>query len=153
MDRMNRAMESIQRDMMAAAFAEAGEFQVARDIAGDREVLLVYTGHEADSKALKYAANFATRIGARLHILCSGEWKKGLPSIEAELKDKTVTYALSETKGCLREAVVEAVNGNGKVHSVVVNLYRTLESGCEGHGETLAHIWNSIQCPIIVVGA
>ncbi len=152
MNRMNRMMEAIQRDMMAATFAEAGEFQVARDIAGDREVLLVYTGHEADGKALKYAANFTARIGAKLHILCSGQWKKGLPAIEAELEHKAVPYHVSETQGCLREAVVEAANGNGKVHSVVVNLYRTLEAGCDGHGGTFANIWNSIKCPLIVVG-
>ena len=63
--------KKIEDMLSAAAFAETGEFETARELArGSRKVLLILTGSVADTKSFTYAMSVAERIGAGLEIMC-----------------------------------------------------------------------------------
>jgi len=66
--------EKFQRAMSAAAFAEVGEFETARQIAGKnknahKKVLVVLEGDELNKRILKYALELCKRLGGQLEIL------------------------------------------------------------------------------------
>lgn len=66
--------EKFQNAMSAAAFAEAGEFDTARQIASKRKnahkkVLVVLEGDYLSIKILSYASDLCKRLGGQLEIL------------------------------------------------------------------------------------
>src|SRR5665648_1239735 len=66
--------KKLEELVSAASFAEAGEFDTARDMLdGGRKVLLVLTGRETDVKSLKYAFSIAARTQAGLEVLVAAD--------------------------------------------------------------------------------
>jgi hypothetical protein len=66
--------EKFQNAMSAAAFAEAGEFETARQIAGKnknahKKVLVVLEGDDLSMRILNYASDLCKRLGGQLEIL------------------------------------------------------------------------------------
>jgi hypothetical protein len=66
--------EKIQSTMCAAAFAEAGEFDTARQLAAKgknahKKVLVVLEGQDLSLKILNYASDLCKRLGGQLEIL------------------------------------------------------------------------------------
>jgi hypothetical protein len=66
--------EKFQKAMSAAAFAEVGEFDTAREIAGKnknahKKVLIVLEGDELGMRILNYASDLCKRLGGQLEIL------------------------------------------------------------------------------------
>lgn len=66
--------EKFQKAMSAAAFAEVGEFETARQIAGKnknahKKVLVVLEGDDLNKRILKYALDLCKRLGGQLEIL------------------------------------------------------------------------------------
>jgi hypothetical protein len=154
MNRLKKAMETIEREMTAAAFAEAGEAASARELLGERKrVLVVLTGQGADRRSLKYAIGFCTRMGAALEILCSTRSRKGLEEFIGELRDQDITYSIHETDQCLKQAVIEVTRKTREIHHVVINSYDGLEKGCERDPEVPPDMWRFLSCPLVVVGA
>jgi hypothetical protein len=66
--------EKFQKAMSAAAFAEVGEFETAREIAGKnknahKKVLVVLEDDDLSMRILNYALNLCKRLGGQLEIL------------------------------------------------------------------------------------
>ena len=66
--------EKFQKAMAAAAFAEAGEFETARQLAGKnknahKKVLVVLEGDDLSMRILNYALDLCKRLGGQLEIL------------------------------------------------------------------------------------
>ena len=66
--------EKFQQAMSAAAFAEVGEFETARQIAGKnknshKKVLVVLEGDDLNNRILNYALDLCRRLGGQLEIL------------------------------------------------------------------------------------
>ena len=66
--------EKFQKAMSAAAFAEAGEFETARQIAGKsknahKKVLVVLEGDDLSMRILQYAQDLSKRLEGQLEIL------------------------------------------------------------------------------------
>ena len=66
--------EKFQRTMSAVAFAEAGEFDTARQIAGKnknahKKVLVVLEDENLNLRLLNYAQDLCKRLGGRLEVL------------------------------------------------------------------------------------
>ena len=66
--------EKFQKAMAAAAFAEAGEFETARQVAGKnknahKKVLVVLEGDDLSMRILNYALDLCKRLGGQLEIL------------------------------------------------------------------------------------
>ena len=75
--------EKFQKAMSAAAFAEVGEFETAREIAGKnknahKKVLVVLEGDDLNKRLLRYAADLCKRLGGQLEIL----HKQGLKQVD-----------------------------------------------------------------------
>lgn len=74
MARFKNVKEKFQKNMSAAAFAEAGEFDTARQIAGKnknahKKVLVVLEGDDLNMRILHYASDLCNRLGGQLEIL------------------------------------------------------------------------------------
>jgi hypothetical protein len=72
--RLKNVKEKFQNVMSAAAFAEAGEFDTARQIAGKnknahKKVLVVLEGDDLSLRILNYASDLCKRLGGQLEIL------------------------------------------------------------------------------------
>jgi hypothetical protein len=66
--------EKFQKAMAAAAFAEVGEFETARQLAGKnknahKKVLVVLEGDDLSMRILNYALDLCKRLGGQLEIL------------------------------------------------------------------------------------
>jgi hypothetical protein len=71
---LKKGKEKFQKAMSAAAFAEVGEFDTAREIAGKnknahKKVLVVLEGDDLGIRILNYALNLCKRLGGQLEIL------------------------------------------------------------------------------------
>lgn len=89
--------EKFEQAMSAAAFAEAGEFETARQLAGrnknaHKKVLVVLEGDELNQRILKYALDLCKRLGGRLEIL----HKQGLNKVKIT---ETAVWAELSGKG------------------------------------------------------
>ena len=78
-----KGKETFQNAMSAAAFAEAGEFETARQIAGKnknahKKVLVVLEGDDLNIRILNYASDLCKRLGGQLEIL----HKQGLQQMD-----------------------------------------------------------------------
>jgi putative hemolysin len=71
---LKNGKEKFQQTMSAAAFAEAGEFETARQIAGKKKnshkkVLVVLENEDLNMRILNYAQDLCARLGGQLEIL------------------------------------------------------------------------------------
>ena len=69
-----KGKEKFHQAMSAAAFAEAGEFETARQLAGrnknsHKKVLVVLEDEDLNIRILNYAENLCQRLGGQLEIL------------------------------------------------------------------------------------
>ena len=153
MNKLRKMIEKIEKEMTAVSFAEAGEFETAREMLKPEEtVLLVLSGHEREEKSMKYALSFCKRMGAALEILYGTASQKRAGHFFEELKQNGIKYEVRETKGCLKQAVVDITNQNREIHYVVINSQKNFESGCERASSMLLEMRRLINCPLIVVG-
>jgi hypothetical protein len=147
-------MKKFENYMAAAAFAEEGDFEAARAIAGARQtVLLVLPGRSSDIKCFAYALNFCKRMKAGLDILCLEKCRDMVGRLSDELNREGIDYRVNVVDGCLKQAVVDVTRDNPGIDYVVVNSYRGLEAGCGGDTATLPDVRDVVRCPLVVVGA
>jgi len=109
--------EKFQQAMSAAAFAEAGEFETAREIAGKnknahKKVLIVLEGDDLNKRILNYALDLCKRLGGQLEIL----HKQGLKKCditktaawdEFNRKGEQIVCSSLEPNECLDEKLIE----------------------------------------------
>ena len=152
-------MKRLENMFSAAAFAEMGEYETARQlIKTDQRVLLVLTGVAGDAKSLKYAENFCERMQAKLEVICSVGMKESVEVSLNSIRERGIGYIVTETDGCLKQAIVDTTTANQDIGYVVVNSYSDLLTGCGGHHEAnpsfkAADVNNIVRCPLVVVGA
>jgi hypothetical protein len=152
--KLSSLIKKFENIMAATAFAEAGEFEMAREMAGMKQkVLLVLTGRSSDIKCITYALNFCKRMKAGLEILCMESGRDIVERLDADLRQAGIDYRVNVVDGCLKKAVVEITNENPGFDYVVVNSYRGLDAGCGAEAEILPDVRDVIKCPLVVVGA
>jgi len=152
--KLSSLIKKFENIMAATAFAEAGEFEMAREMAGTKQkVLLVLTGRASDTKCFTYALNFCKRMKAGLEILCMESGRDLVELLDAELKQAGIDYRVNVVDGCLKKAVLDVTRANPGFDYVVVNSYRGLDTGCGAEAEILPDVLDVIKCPLVVVGA
>jgi hypothetical protein len=152
--KLSSLIKKFENIMAATAFAEAGEFEMAREMAGTKQkVLLVLTGRTSDVKCFTYALNFCKRMKAGLEILCMESGRDIVERLDADLRQAGIDYRVNVVDGCLKKAVVEITSENQGFDYVVVNSYRGLDTGCGAEAEILPDVRDVIKCPLVVVGA
>jgi hypothetical protein len=148
--RLNKAFEDT---MAASAFAEAGEFETARQIVkGNRRLLLGLRKDRISNKTLLYALNACKRIGNGLDILYispDGVETEELREFMERLSAEGIDFALIKRSSCLKKEIVEYVKEKKNVDFVVIESSEDLEADCrEG---TLREVWHGLGCPLVVV--
>jgi len=151
---MREIMNQLGDILSASAFAEAGEYETARQlIKSDHRVLLMLTGTMGDAKSLKYAENFCERMKAKLEVVCPAGMRECVEVSLSSIRGKGIEYTLDETDGCLKQAVVDITSRDRDIRYVVVNSYSDLESGCGKEANAQLDIADIMKCPLVVVGA
>lgn len=138
----------------AASFAEAGEFETARDmLGGGRKVLLVLTGRETDVKSLKYAFSIASRTQAGLEVLAAtdGGTAEVLRLCEEEARRQGVTLKVTRKSGCIKEAVIKYAKDRRDLVCVVIESTEALNADCSSEQKRLTGVWEKLGCPLTLV--
>jgi hypothetical protein len=141
--------------MSAASFAEAGEFETARDLFhGDKKVLLVHTGRESNDKPFRYALNAAKRIGAALRVLSvsrDGATAGMIESYSERARQEAVDFAVEQAKGCIKEAIIGHTKDRRDIQFVVVESNAVLEADCDQEDRKLRGTLSRLHCPLVMV--
>jgi siroheme synthase len=148
------SLRALERDLAAAAFAEAGEFETAREMRkGEKRVLLVLGGHPTDRQALQYAVSFCSRMGTSLEILGDAKSAATVKAFASELEQKHIGYTVTLTEGNLQSAAAELTRRNTHIDYVIVNSQGISEKSSRKGPASLAELQRSFSCPLIVVGS
>ncbi|MGB9714963.1 MAG: hypothetical protein ACPL1G_00905 [Thermodesulfovibrionales bacterium] len=146
-------IKKIEDIMTASTFAEAGEFETAREIIkGERRVLLAMREGEVERKALTYALNTCKRIGADMDILyistIDASENPILKEFFSELQREGINYRLFMKTGRLREEIKHYTDSESNIKFVVVESPAAERWNRE---EGLSKILEKIKCPLVVV--
>lgn len=140
--------------MVASVFAEAGEFEVAKEIfSKKRRVLLVLLKGGISKKGVLYAINVCKRVRAGLDILFISD-KEGEPEDLKELMkdlggEEVNIHIIKKEKGCLKKEILEYVSERKNIDFVVVEATEDIEMGCKERG--FMDVWSALSCPLVVV--
>ncbi len=147
--------KKLEKLFSAASFAEAGEFETARELAaGDRKVLLVLSGRETDVKALKYALSISKRTDAALEVLTTADGpatEKMLNLCKQQAREDSVACSLVKKNGCIKKALVAHTKNRRDFLCVVIESTDALDIDCSREERKLAGIWDRLGCPLALV--
>jgi hypothetical protein len=151
MRNLNRKIEDW---LSAISFAEAGEFETAKEILNEnRRVLLALKGGQIDQKTLKYTVNTCKRIGANLDILYFSSETDDLilEQFLKELGNEGIQCKLVEKKGgYFKQEIIDYANERKEIVFVVIESSDSLDD-CKVKHKGLSDSWQNLQCPLVVV--
>lgn len=150
---MKKLLKKFNDAMEAAAFAEMGEFETAREtLRENRTILLALTGSPSDTKAFMYAMNSCTRIGAGLEILYSPDYGTvRIKQFQSELKKGNIDHRLIKGSGCLKEEILNYTNRKKDILFVVIESSEGLNANCKKAHIAIKKSWKKLKCPLVVV--
>ncbi|MEF9425726.1 MAG: universal stress protein [Candidatus Mariimomonas ferrooxydans] len=150
---MKNFFKKFEDAMTAGAFAEAGEFNTAREILNERRrILLALTGKKSDIHAFRYALNTSKRIGAGLEILYfSSNAKELISRLKSELGKENIEYSFIHKSGCIEKEILEYTSKNREILFVVVESPDGLNINCRKAGKRITESWKDLKCPLVVV--
>lgn len=140
-------------DMMAAsAYAEAGEFEAAKETAKTpRSILLALSGRSSDRHAFRYAVNACKRTGAVLEIMYSPEAKDSLRQLESELQKDGIEHFSVRITGRMQDEIRHYTENRGSILFVVIEAPSEAGSGRRKAGRQFENSWNRLKCPLVTV--
>ncbi len=150
---MKKWLNMFEDAMAAAAYAEAGAFEAARETLKERRtIILALTGDNEDEKAFRFAVNACQRIRTDLEILYSGPKKDAVPyRMKSELRTQGIAYRYIKVDGCVREAVQKHTSRRSDIIFVVVESSDTLHMECKKSQKIISKSWRDLKCPLVVV--
>lgn len=150
---MKKWLKKFNDAMAAAAFAEMGEFETAREtLRENRKILLALTGAPADAKAFRYAMNSCKRVGAELEILYSpDDGTRLVKQFQSELEKEKIDHRLIKGRGCLKDAILHYSNRNRDILFVVIESSEGLNVNCKNARTVISKSWKNLKCPLVVV--
>lgn len=152
---MKKFIKKIGDTMSAAAFAEAGEFETAREInKGQKTVLLAISDSLFDRNALKYALNVSQRTNAALEVLYVTPFERervNLSSFLSEVRKEGYRFSLVMKTGCVKQAILNYTDKRSEILFVIVGSKFELDVECKGSERSLSDAWKRLKCPLVVV--
>lgn len=149
--------------MSAVAFAEAGEFETARQMVrhqktANKKVLLGTDVNEIDRQFLQYALQLCARLEAGLEIVhmveleaSSQKEEKNLRQMQQRLEEKNIVYQAVVPGSSLEEEVERYARGRGDILCVVLESARKEPGearGCAGKKEH--KFLKNLACPVVL---
>ncbi len=150
---MKKWLKKLEDVMAAAAFAQAGEFETAREtLKEQRKILLALTGEKSDVNACRYALNTCKRIGAELEILYTSKKAKGsLNQLQPELKKCGIEYSLIKKNGCLEKEIQNYTNMKRNILFVVIEAHEEINTNSKKVNKNFVESWGRLKCPLVKV--
>ncbi len=170
---VNQQVGSFGKTMSAAAFAEAGEFDVAHEILSPesklRKVLLVLERETPNANAIEYTVNLCKRIGAIVDVLITtpsgsnstnsmiaqsaGPYAQKILELTRLLRDRGITYHMYTLDGDLVDKLGDYVRHHKDVTTVVYDSPRTeeIDSKDDTWHKVLDTICTRLSIPLITV--
>jgi len=152
-ENLKKLIKKLEDIRAASTFAEAGEFETAKEILKEgRRVLLAVREGEVEQRVLTYAMNTCKRVGADMDILYLSSADPGenptLKQFFSELQNAGINYRLVHKSGRLREEIKKYTDSERSIHFVVVESPAVDRWNRE---EGLSKILEKIKCPLVVV--
>lgn len=155
MGKLKKTLKSLENAMMAASFAEEGDFTTAKEVMKEeRRVLLAIKKEQMDKRTFRYAMNTCKRIGAQLDILYISPVESIDPVLEqclSEMKEEGISYRLTHKNGCLKQEIIDYTNSKKNVLFAVTESSENLDVDCKGKGKKISEAWQNLRCPLVVV--
>lgn len=150
---MKKLFKTFENAMAAAAFAEAGESDTAREmLKNNGRILLALSGEKFDINAFRHALNLCKRINATLEILHVSDAKPALlNTFESELLKNGIEYQFIQEDGCIKEQILNHTNKNSGPLLIVVESSEKLDINCGKAKRDLNEFWKNLKCPLVVV--
>lgn len=138
----------LENHLLAATFAQAGEFGTARNILkADRKVLLALAENQPTQGVLSCTLNLCQRVNAGLDILLVYPGQDLSPQLKGflhELKTANVGFHLIHKAGRLGAEILRYVNEQRNIAFVVI------DSLDHWGDRKFAAPWRKLACPLVV---
>lgn len=152
---MSELGKKIEDAFAAAAFAEAGEVESARELArGSRKVLLALRGAPSDSKSFTYAMSVAKRIGAALEVMVFASRQTNAAVIQhyRELLEQSgIEYHFTNVRGCMKTEILEYTTKRSNIQFVVAESIDVFNNECQQETRSLRGALKNLRCPLVLV--
>jgi len=150
---MNKWLGKLEAAMAASAFAEAGEFETARETLHEgRKILLALKGAESDRNAFRYALNMCNRMDAKLEILHITPIPSDLlREFKSELRKENIEYLFIKKNGSLEEEIRNYSGMKENVLFVVVEVSEGVDIHSKRSEKIISNAWKNLKCPLVVV--
>lgn len=146
-----KIVKKLEDIFAAAAFAEAGEFETAREmVKGRQKVLLALTGRDSDRKSFTYAMNICRRIGAGLEIIYVGNGSE-MVFLTDQLKKENISYEIIQVSGSIKEAIISHAEKRSDIRFVVIESSDTMNIDFKKDNTIPPKGWEELKCPLVVV--
>ena len=164
---MNTILNRIDRLLMAITFAEAGEFETARQFLttnknARKRVLLGTDKPEIATRTISYALHLCQRLGGSLEIfhmlhlpeneMVSGlsQEKEPLAALNTALQQKGVVYQPVSGHGCLADEVLRHAGTRRDILCVVFDALEPDGTICRKAKENMLAKFQALHCPVVM---
>ena len=150
---MKKWLKDLEGIMAASAYAEAGEFDTARDsLTEQRRILLGLSGSDSEKHAMKYAINACVRNKAGLEILYTTKPAKALiDQFQHEFKKSGIDYITLKRNGRLEDAIREHTNRSSNILFVVIRFPSEAAVTNSRAYRKFEGSWKRLKCPLVTV--
>lgn len=159
--------KNLEKSMAAVTFAEAGEFEMARQFIkphknAHKHVLLGTDRADINPKTLDYAMRLCQSIGGSLeifHVLHSseesmvdepGQKNRLMKAIKNLLGEKGIVYQLVMGQECLAEEVLKHTVNRRDLLCVIFDAMEAGNSSCQQAREKMLAKFHVLHCPVVV---
>lgn len=167
MSALTTLFKKLEESMTAATFAEAGEFETARQFLktnknAHKRVLLGTDKPEIATRTISYALHLCQRLGGGLEIfhmlrMPENETNSGL-SLEKEplaalnttLQHKGVIYQPVSGLGCLADEVLRHASARRDILCVVFDVLEADGGSCRKAKENMITRLQALHCPVVM---
>lgn len=167
MSTLTKLFKKLEESMTAATFAEAGEFEMARQFLksnknANKRVLLGTDKPEIETKTISYALHLCQRLGGGLEIFHMlrlpenetgselSQEKEPLAALNSALQQKGVVYQPVSGLGCLADEVLRHAGTRRDILCVVFDALEPDGASCRKAKENMIARLQALHCPVVM---